>query len=143
MSKVSRSWCYTLNNYTELDINQFKAFSCKKHRCAKEIGEKGTQHLQGAITFSRGYRISQLKKLNPRAHWEISKTKDAENYCTKGEIIIDSGFNNSITLNPDSEDDHWKEQIEIASNMRPEVLQYVTRCYKEFLQSKTCKTNTV
>lgn len=93
VTKVSKTWCYTLNNYTTEDIEQFKAFTCSKHRCCMETGECGTPHLQGCITFKRGYRLTQLKKINNRVHWEPSKTIDAENYCTKGEIIIDT--NNS------------------------------------------------
>jgi len=90
MSKeISKSWCYTLNNYTNEDIAQFKAFTVSKHRCCLEIGESGTAHMQGAITFLRAYRLTQLKKLNSKVHWEKSLSCDPENYCTKGEIIID------------------------------------------------------
>lgn len=86
---ASKTWVYTLNNYTDKDIEQLKSFTVSKHRSCKEVGEGGTPHLQGAITFKRAYRIKQLKKLNERIHWEQAKVKDAENYCTKGEIIID------------------------------------------------------
>lgn len=85
----SRSWCYTLNNHTEDDIEQFKAFLCTRHRCAEEMGEMGTCHMQGVITFTKVYKLSGLKKLS-RAHWEICKANDkALNYCTKGKIIIE------------------------------------------------------
>lgn len=86
---MNRNWIYTLNNYTEGDIAQLQAFTVSKHRCCKEVGDEGVKHLQGAVTFKRNYRLTQLKKLNPRAHWEVALSKDAENYCTKGEIIID------------------------------------------------------
>lgn len=88
---ANKSWCYTLNNYEEADIEQFKAFECNRHRCAKEVGESGTPHLQGIITFGKSMRLSALKKLNERTHWEPCKVKEASlNYCTKGEIIIDT-----------------------------------------------------
>lgn len=87
----SKSWVYTLNNYTENDCAALKALTVIRHRCCKEEGS--TPHLQGAVTFERSYRLTQLKKLFPAAHWEVSKTKDPENYCIKGEIIIDT--NNS------------------------------------------------
>lgn len=86
---ASKTWVYTLNNYTDQDIEQFKSFTVSKHRCCKEKGASETEHLQGAITFKRAYRLAQLKKLNEKVHWEQARTKDAENYCTKGEIIID------------------------------------------------------
>lgn len=85
-----KSWIYTLNNPTDIDKNQFKAFICNRHRCALEYGENNTPHLQGVITFCSSKRLSALKKLNGRAHWEASVSViDALNYCTKGEIIID------------------------------------------------------
>lgn len=87
---VSRSWCYTLNNYTDQDISQFDAFLCTRHRCALEVGESGTKHMQGMITFTKAYKLSGLKKLSPNCHWEICKCFDmALNYCTKGKIIIE------------------------------------------------------
>lgn len=89
-----RSWCYTVNNYTEGDVAQFEAFICKRHRCCKEVGDNGTPHLQGFITFTRTYRLSGLKKLNKKAHWEPAQDHVASlNYCTKGIIVID--INNS------------------------------------------------
>jgi len=87
-----KSWGYTLNNYTEDEVAQFKAFICNRHRCAKEVGVEGTPHLQGTITFEKTCRLSALKKLNSRAHWYNILPKNltaSYNYCTKGEIIID------------------------------------------------------
>lgn len=80
---MSRSWCFTLNNYTEKDIQFLKDLE-KTYMCVgKEVGESGTPHLQGYITFNRTYRLPQLKKLMPRAHLEVAKSKDAMNYCMK------------------------------------------------------------
>jgi len=89
---TSRSWVYTINNYTDEEIQKLKLLVVRKHRCCAEIGTSSdppTPHLQGAITFTRSYRLTQLCKLFPRAHWEIAKVADAENYCIKGEIVID------------------------------------------------------
>lgn len=84
---ASKTWVYTINNYTNQHLEQFKAFTVKRHRCALE--DEGTPHMQGSITFTRAYRLPQLKKLCKEAHWEIAKCADSENYCTKGEIVID------------------------------------------------------
>lgn len=92
-NKASKSWCYTWNNYTPENIETMKILTVKKHRCCKEIGDNNTPHLQGAITWTRAYRLTQLKKMLPKVHWEPALTTDAENYCIKGEIIID--INNS------------------------------------------------
>lgn len=89
---VSRTWCYTINNPTNEDIEFVKRLDCTEHVCAKEIGEMGTPHLQGCITFPKPYRMSALKKLHPKAHWEATKSDEhAFNYCRKvgSEIIVD------------------------------------------------------
>lgn len=88
-NKPTTTWIYTWNNYTDDDIDKLKLLEVTRHRCCKEVAETGTKHLQGSITFNRAYRLSQLKKLFPLVHWEPSKTTDSENYCIKGEIVID------------------------------------------------------
>lgn len=88
MSK--KSWCYTLNNYTEDELTAFKSFECTYHIIGLETGESGTPHLQGYITFKRTYRLAGLKKLNPNAHWEEAKATDAAiNYCKKSGTFIE------------------------------------------------------
>jgi len=86
--KVAKTWKYVLNNPLKKDIDQLKLFDCKRHRCCLEVGESGTPHLQGAITFTRGYRLTQLKKLNEKIHWAIAIVNDF-NYETKGESVIE------------------------------------------------------
>lgn len=51
----------------------------------KEVGENGTPHLQGYVTFKATWRLSALKLLLPRAHWEQAKGNRAHNreYCSK------------------------------------------------------------
>lgn len=69
-----------------------KSLDCTRHVCSKEVGESGTPHLQGAITFRKAYRLAALKKLHGKAHWGITKSLEhSENYCRKfgGEIILD------------------------------------------------------
>lgn len=82
-NKSCKTWAFTLNNYNDEDIERFKRYTVSRLVVGKEIGEQGTPHLQGWITFKRGYRPSQLKKLEPRVHWEFALTTDGENYCMK------------------------------------------------------------
>lgn len=83
MSYVSKSWCFTLNNYTENDEAIIQAWEKSYLVYGRESPEGGTPHLQGFITFTRAYRLPALKKMCPRAHWEPAKTSDAANYCMK------------------------------------------------------------
>lgn len=80
-----RVWCFTLNNYTE---DEYKALQDQKTKyiiIGKEKGENGTPHLQGYIQFPCGKRLSALKKVSPRAHWEEAKGNPEQNftYCSK------------------------------------------------------------
>lgn len=90
-STKSRSWTYTLNNFTEDEIKKLEELPVLIHYCGKEKGEKDTPHLQGYITFDNHKRLSALKKINSRIHWEIAKGDEADNfiYCLKdGNTII-------------------------------------------------------
>lgn len=90
-SPSCKSWCYTLNNYTDEDVKRFKDMIFNYQVIGYEVGENGTPHLQGFITFKRTYRLAALKKLVPRAHWEPAKASDAANYCMKEKYdIIDN-----------------------------------------------------
>lgn len=83
-NKPSRSWFYTLNNYTEKDVSQLEQLDCVYHIFGKETGANGTEHLQGCITFKNATRLSALKKINVRIHWEVPRALEAaRNYCTK------------------------------------------------------------
>lgn len=91
----SKTWIYTLNNFLETEVEQLRALETQRHRCCIETGETGTIHLQGTIVFKTQYRLTQLKKLLPRAHWEVCKfVTTSFNYCTKGTIIIDTDNTN-------------------------------------------------
>lgn len=86
----SKSWVFTLNNWTESELGILENWKSEvsKITVSEEIGENETQHLQGAVTFKRAYRLKQLKKLLPRAHWEVAKCKDASLYCMKADSKI-------------------------------------------------------
>ncbi len=50
----------------------------------KETGESGTPNLQGYVVL-RNSRLSAMKKLLPKAHWEPAKGNTDQNveYCSK------------------------------------------------------------
>ncbi len=108
--KVSKTWCFTLNNYTDQDIQFFKDIEVTYLVCGQEGGapvsaplddprprtrldqerfeSQSTPHLQGYIIFKRAYWFAQLKKLHKRTHWEAALAKDAMNYCMKDQNYI-------------------------------------------------------
>lgn len=90
MSKESRNWCFTVNNYTEEDVKYFMSELplVKYIVFQRERGnEKETPHLQGYLELERSRKLCWMKNLHKTAHWEIRKgsQKQAIDYCTKEE----------------------------------------------------------
>lgn len=96
ITKPHKTWCYTLNNYTDQELELVKNLTTSKHVCGLELGENGTPHLQGCITFVSSHRLAQCKKLLERAHWEPTYAKNLNHafaYCMKqGNILVAKGF---------------------------------------------------
>jgi len=86
MTKRSRNWCFTLNNYLPDEEQALQEIDCKYMIYGRETGEKTwTHHLQGYIVFSTLKSLAQVKSLIPRAHLEPAKGTAEENRvnCTK------------------------------------------------------------
>jgi len=83
---ATRAWCFTLNNYTPEEEKVIQAFACDYMVYGHEVGENGTQHLQGYVFVRRKASLKQLKEhLSDRAHFEQAKGNAHQNYqyCTK------------------------------------------------------------
>lgn len=88
MSRQHRSWCLTLNNWTEDERKALLDCEMAKYVIiAKERGENGTPHLQGYIQFKNPKTLGGCKRINERAHWEPARGSPTQNinYCLKGE----------------------------------------------------------
>lgn len=85
MAKLARRWIFTLNNYTDWEYETVKNWPVKYMVVGKEVGEEGTPHLQGYCVFEGMKRLSAMKKLGPRAHFEVARGTTTQNweYCTK------------------------------------------------------------
>lgn len=85
---LSRRWTWTLNNYTEEEMAALATMDCTYTIYQKETcPSTGTPHLQGYTIFKVNKRLSAVKKINARIHWEVSKYDSAHNiaYCSKTE----------------------------------------------------------
>lgn len=95
----AKRWTVTVNNYTDDDVENIKTY-CTERNCryaifGKEIGDKGTLHLQGFVHLHRKVRISTVKKnISKTGHYEIAKGSDEQNkdYCSKqGAVLLEVG----------------------------------------------------
>jgi len=81
----ARNYCYTLNNYTDDEIENLKKWKNEYHVFGLEIGKEGTMHVQGYIEFKNAATFESIKKKFPRIHLEVRKgtAKQAADYCKK------------------------------------------------------------
>lgn len=95
----ARCWCFTVNfsylsDYEQVDPAEWKG--CVVAVWQHEVGERGTEHLQGYVNFSAPKRLAAVKKLGglERAHLEPRKGTKLDNlvYCTKEEGRLDGPF---------------------------------------------------
>lgn len=80
----SRNWSFTLNNYTDAEVEALSKVPFKYIVFGREIGASGTPHLQGTVVFTSQRLIGGVRKLIPRAH--VEKTIDlyaSIEYCKK------------------------------------------------------------
>lgn len=81
----SRSWCFTINNYTDDDVDKLLDMPNEYLVFGFEEGEKKTPHIQGYVHFDSPQRRSAVAKYLPRAHLETARGSADQNfvYCTK------------------------------------------------------------
>nr|UTM74948.1 replication-associated protein [Tick-associated circular DNA satellite] len=94
-SAMSKNWCFTLNNYTDEDEELLAQAPVQYMIYGHEVAPTTlTPHLQGFLVLEKNARVSALKKLHPRCHWEQCKGSAESNqaYCKKeGHNIVERG----------------------------------------------------
>lgn len=80
-----RNVCFTLNNYTDAQIETIKEIDCNYMVFGEEIGESKTPHLQGYIEFPNSRSFASIKSDLYNAHIEARRgtAKQASDYCKK------------------------------------------------------------
>jgi len=85
-----RNYVFTQNNYGTTDM--VDSIDCKYMVYGKEVGESGTPHLQGFVSFKDPKAKSAVIKLMPGCHIDIAKTiHDAITYCKKDGDFTERG----------------------------------------------------
>ena len=82
---------FTINNPTTAVEDQPKLWRYKYLIYQRERGAEGTEHLQGYVIFDTNRRLTGLKKVNSRAHWEYRQGShdQAVAYCSKEDTRIE------------------------------------------------------
>lgn len=107
-----KSFCFTLNNYTEEEYERVEAglrASAEYWILGKEVASTGTPHLQGYARFCRRYDFNQLKDiLSSRIHVEVARGSPKQNraYCSK-----DGEFREGGTLPKGGEERKNRNQL--------------------------------
>ncbi len=86
----------TWNNYTDADIDKFRAWcELRTHYSivGREVGEEGTPHLQGFHQTSGGLSFPAFKKKFPSVHVKrVFEDNGCSEYCSKdGKVCISTG----------------------------------------------------
>lgn len=121
MSKRSKNFTFTLNNYTSEHLTTLEVLVEHKHTrgifYGKEVGESGTPHLQGFICFTTLKSMKQCIKAIPGAHVEIMKGTIEQNvaYCSKGNDFTTLGeLPMSQQKKGDAEKQRWAQAKQAA-----------------------------
>lgn len=107
MPNGAKRWCFTINNpiadetvendrfwdNTPGSSSQEPMINIEYLILQEERGAEGTLHWQGFLILKERHTLAWMKRLNPRAHWEVAKgtNEQARDYCRK-EDTYTGGF---------------------------------------------------
>lgn len=95
-----RSYCFTMNNYSEEteklygEAEYWETMKARYVIIGRERGESGTPHLQGYVCFNSPRSMKAIIKLLKGAHVSIARGSGEQNktYCSKDDdILIETG----------------------------------------------------
>lgn len=132
----SRAWIFTINNPTESDLPTLEWKDARYVVYQKEQGAEGTSHYQGYVQFTGQKRLSALRKLNGRAHWEPRRGshEQAREYCMKEEGRLEQPVELGTPVTQGSRTD-VAQLHEMAMNLKMPIIEIaseVTETYYRY-----------
>lgn len=94
---TSTRWVFTLNNYTDAEVQSISDWldaSVVYGTFGREVGANGTPHLQGFIILHSPQRLSYLRThVSARGHFEKARgtSTQARDYCHKDADFVEYG----------------------------------------------------
>lgn len=90
----ARSYCFTINNPTNNDVDELFLIDFKYMIIGFEKGQKGTPHIQGYIQFYQPKTFNSVKAHMIHAHIEVAKGNPQQNirYCSKDGVWFEYGI---------------------------------------------------
>jgi hypothetical protein len=96
----AKNWTITINNHGEEDFIRLRklfddhgeASGARYLIFQQEVGEQGTPHIQGFISFKSQLRLAAVKKMvGDRAHLEVARGSPLKNreYCSKSKSAVE------------------------------------------------------
>lgn len=125
-SSRARKWVFTLNNYTEYDfksLHNYMAQMAQKYIIGKEVGKKGTPHLQGFVEWKNPKRFDEMKNLNYKMHLGVAYGSAEENliYCSKDGNFVTNIYVEKPKILEDCQLYDWQKKIlNIIENEEPD-----------------------
>lgn len=88
----ARNFCFTINNWTDDDVEFLKTVDCEYMIYGKEVGDEGTPHLQGYVIFKNQRSVKGIVKIL-RGHISVAKGNIKQNisYCSKDGDVTEHG----------------------------------------------------
>jgi len=125
----AKHWMVTINNPGEIEIANFIAQrpNCTYYVIGKETAPTTlTPHLQCYIVFKNKKTLAALKKLWPKAHFDISRgtPQEASDYCKKDSDFEEYGEVPSTAAKKggDATKEKWNEMLQHAKEGSQELI---------------------
>jgi hypothetical protein len=113
----AKHWCFTLNNYEEENIQKICDNSdfFEYAVFGKEVGDTGTPHLQGFVTFKTRVRRNFCIEKIGQAHFTVARNvENSIEYCKKDGDFIEIGARNSTSKGSRSDLEGFKLAVALG-----------------------------
>jgi len=110
----AKNWCFTMNNYSEEDVDRLSAplEDVLYIVFGREVGGQGTPHLQGTVCFSARKRLPQVIAIIGQAHFTVTRLlPQSVEYCKKDGNFVEKGTMPRTTAGKRNDLENFKDAV--------------------------------